>query len=142
MKLSTKGRYGIRAMYELALAYGEGTLSVKEIARKQGISEAYLEQLIAPLRKEKLVTSVRGAQGGYTLSAPPEQISVGAILRALEGPLAPAACVLEEDSCQNADGCAMHRLWSRIHVGVNELLDSITLQDMLTDSTPCHCGQQ
>lgn len=139
MKLSTKGRYGIRAMYELALAYGEGPMSIKEISRKQNIPEAYLEQLMAPLRKEGLVDSLRGAQGGYTLSAPPEQISVGSILRVLEGSLAPASCVLDEDSCQNVDGCAMHRLWSRIHIGMNQMLDSITLKDMITDTTPCHC---
>ena len=95
MKLSTKGRYGVRAMYDLALMYGQSPQSVKCIAERQGIPEAYLEQLIAPLRKAGLVLSIRGAQGGYTLADEPKNISVGAILRAVEGPLAATSCITE-----------------------------------------------
>lgn len=134
MKISTKGRYGIRAMYDLALVYGEGPQAVKTIAERQGVPEAYLEQLIAPLRKAGLVVSVRGAQGGYLLSDEPGAISIGEILRALEGPLAPEECVLDEDVCAMADECVMHALWTRLHHGINDLMDSITLKDMLTDS--------
>ncbi len=140
MKLSTKGRYGIRAMYELALEYGKGPLSIKEIAARQSIPEAYLEQLVLPLKREGLVTATRGASGGYRLSRPPKETSVGAILRALEGPLAPVACVLEEEGpCENADSCAMHKLYKRIHQGLNDMLNAITLADMLEDK-PCHCA--
>ena len=138
MKLSTRGRYGIHAMYDLAKHYGDGPQSIKLIAERQGIPEAYLEQLIAPLRKAGLVQSIRGAQGGYTLAMEPKDISVGAILRAVEGPLAATECIT--DACANSDGCAMHMLWQRIHVGVNEVMDSITLQDML-DDVNAHCAE-
>ena len=85
MKLSTRGRYGLKAMVDLALAYGGGPVSTASLAAQQGVSEAYLEQLISALRKAGLVTSSRGAQGGYALSRPPEEINVGEILRVLEG---------------------------------------------------------
>ena len=85
MKLSTRGRYGLKAMVDLALAYGGGPVSTASLAAQQGVSEAYLEQLISALRKAGLVTSSRGAQGGYALSSPPEEINVGEILRVLEG---------------------------------------------------------
>lgn len=134
MKLSTKGRYGIRAMYSLALSYGEGPQTVKTIAERQNIPEAYLEQLIARLRKAGLVTSVRGAQGGYLLSDKPQNISIGAILRAAEGPLAQVSCVLKDEEEEHAAGCAMHILWSRIYVGVNDLLNDMTLGDMVEDT--------
>ena len=139
MKLSTKGRYGIRAMYELAYVYGQGPLSIKEIAARQAIPEAYLEQLVLPLKRAGLVTATRGALGGYTLTKAPEDTSVGEVLHALEGPMAPASCVLEDDPCENADGCAMHKLYKRIHEGLNEILNSITLAEMLEDK-PCHCS--
>ena len=135
MKLSTQGQYGVRAMYDLAQLYGGAPQSVKCIAERQGIPEAYLEQLIAPLRKAGLVLSIRGAQGGYILAKEPAAISVGAILRALEGPLAATECVVSE--CERANGCAMHALWLRIHRGVNEVMDSISLQDMLEDAARC-----
>ena len=134
MKLSTKGQYGVRAMYDLACFYGGAPQSVKCIAERENIPEAYLEQLIAPLRKAGLVLSLRGAQGGYLLARPPQEISVGEILRALEGPLAATDCVLSE--CEKAEGCVMHALWLRVHRGVNAVMDSITLQDMLSDAAP------
>ena len=135
MKLSTKGQYGVRAMYDLAQLYGGAPQSVKCIAERQGIPEAYLEQLIAPLRRAGLVLSIRGAQGGYVLADKPANISVGAILRALEGPLAATECVVS--ACEHADGCAMHALWMRIHQGVNQVMDGISLQDMLDDAAQC-----
>ncbi|HRS21305.1 MAG TPA: Rrf2 family transcriptional regulator, partial [Clostridia bacterium] len=85
MILSTKGRYGLKIMYELALNYGEGPMSLKEVAQRQQLSETYLEQLIAHLKKAGLVKSIRGAQGGYELIRKPEEISVGEIIRTLEG---------------------------------------------------------
>ncbi len=138
MKLSTKGRYGIRAVYQLALDFGKGPLSTKEIASLQAIPEAYLEQLMLPLKRAGLLTATRGAFGGYSLSRPPEQVSVGEVLRALEGPLAPVHCVVEDEACENADSCAMHKLYMRIHEGLNDMLNGITLADMLEDK-PCHC---
>ena len=95
MKLSTKGRYGVAAMYELALHYGEGPISLKSIAQKQGISEHYLEQLICTLRNSGYVTSIRGAQGGYILAKDPKGITVGDIIIAMEGPIALVDCLLD-----------------------------------------------
>ncbi|SHE50187.1 transcriptional regulator, BadM/Rrf2 family [Caldanaerobius fijiensis DSM 17918] len=135
MRLSTKGQYGVRAMLELALNYGEGPIALKTIAEKQDISEHYLEQLIAILKKAGLVKSTRGAQGGYTLAMAPSEITVGDILRALEGPLAPVECVIdgEEVECQRADFCVSRLVWQKIKDSLNKVVDSITLQDMVDD---------
>ena len=132
--LSTKGRYGLKMMLELALKYGEGTMSLKDIAKKQELSETYLEQLIAHLRKASLVVSVRGAQGGYELSREPAKITVGEIIRTLEGPLAPSECIIEgEPECSRAEYCATRTIWERISKVINDEIDSITLQDMVND---------
>ena len=134
MILSTKGRYGLKMMYEFALNYGKGTMSLKEVAQKQRLSETYLEQLIAHLRKAGLVTSVRGAQGGYELSRKPEEITVGEIIRELEGPLAPSECVLDDEpECSNADYCVTRLIWEKIMDSINNVIDSITLNDMVND---------
>ena len=134
MILSTKGRYGLKMMYEFALNYGKGPMSLKEVAQKQRLSETYLEQLIAHLRKAGLVTSVRGAQGGYELSRRPEEITVGEIIRELEGPLAPSECVLDDEpECSNADYCVTRLIWEKIMDSINNVIDSITLNDMIND---------
>jgi len=140
MKLSTKGRYGVKAMFELALNYGEGPIAIKTIAEKQLISENYLEQLIAVLRKAGLVKSVRGAQGGYMLAMPPSQITVGQIIRALEGPLAPVECVMEneEPECDRAGYCVTRLVWEKIRDSIISTVDSITLQDMVNDYKKIH----
>lgn len=122
MRLSTKGRYGVKALFELAYHYGSGPLSLKEIAERQGLSEHYLEQLAAPLRRAGLVTSVRGAQGGYALGRPPQEITVGEILQALEGPL--------ELEGEDAGGSGA---WRRVIERVGKLLDSITLADLVEE---------
>ena len=133
MKLSTRGRYGIHAMYDLADHYGDGPQSIKCIAERQNIPEAYLEQLIAILRKEKLVISNRGAQGGYRLAASPEEITVGQVLRALEGGLNLVDCLLEEDSCGKTCACPSRVVWLKIRDGLNSIVDGITLQDMINE---------
>ncbi len=135
MKLSTKGRYGLKAMFELALHYGEGPVPLKNIAESQGISEHYLEQLIAVLRKNGLTSSVRGAQGGYLLNNSPKNITVGDVIRALEGDIAPADCVLDENigKCIKEDFCVTKNVWIKIKNSINEVIDSITLQDMVDD---------
>ncbi len=140
MKLSTKGRYGVKAMVELALAYGEGPIALNSIAEKQGISIHYLEQLFASLRKAGLVRSIRGAQGGYVLGDKPQKITVGDIIRTLEGPLAPADCVVEDNvnDCNKAELCVTRNLWVKIRDSINEVVDSITLQDMLDDYEKIH----
>ena len=133
MRLSTRGQYGIHAMYDLAVTYESGPQPLKAIAERQGVPEAYLEQLMAPLRREGLVNSVRGAQGGYLLARPPSEITVGQVLRTLEGDLAIIDCLIEEDSCNKADGCPTRKVWKRVRDGLNSIVDGITLQDMLED---------
>jgi len=127
-----KGRYGVRAMFELAKHYDEGPVSIKNIAVVQNISEQYLEQIFSKLKSSGLISSVRGAQGGYRLNSAPGDIRVGDILRTLEGPLAPADCVVEDDSvCDNMDHCTTYNIWKRIYGGINRVVDSISLKDML-----------
>lgn len=135
MKLSTKGRYGLTAMIDLALNYGDEPVALKSIAERQGISEPYLEQLIAGLRKAGLVKSIRGAQGGYMLSYPPDKITVGDVMRVLEGPLAPVDCVIENEpiECAKADHCVTRIIWEKIRDSINQVVDSITLQDMVDE---------
>ena len=135
MKLSTKGRYGLKAMFDLAVHDGKGPIPLKSIAERQRVSEYYLEQLIAELRRSGLVKSVRGAQGGYMLALKPSEITVGEIIRVLEGPLGPSDCVLEDGPilCDKADHCITKIVWEKIRTGISDVIDSITLQDMIDD---------
>lgn len=136
MKLSTRGEYGLRAMVDLAMRYGEGPISLKSVAERQDISDHYLEQLIAVLRKTGLVKSVRGAQGGYSLSREPGKIRVGDVIRALEGPIAPVDCVNEEDPecCARAENCVTRTIWEKVRDSITDVLDSITLEDMCKEA--------
>lgn len=121
-------------MFELAKQYGKGTMSLKDIAKNQKLSETYLEQLISHLKKAGLVNSVRGALGGYELSRPPSEITVGVIIRTLEGPLAPSDCVLDDEpECERAGYCVTRTIWEKIMDSINNVIDSITLQDMIND---------
>ncbi len=133
MKLSTKGRYGLKAIYELALNFNDNTpLPIKIIAEKIGVSELYLEQIFSVLKKNELVKSVRGAQGGYLLAKTPTDITVGDVIRALEGPVAPASCVSgEQTPCMNAEECVTKIVWEKMKSSIDECMDAITLQDML-----------
>ncbi|TDT61997.1 RrF2 family transcriptional regulator [Fonticella tunisiensis] len=134
MRLSTKGKYGVKAMFELALHYGGEPVSIKTIAEKQHISEYYLEQLFSSLRKAKLIKSTRGAQGGYVLSMPPEKITVADILNVLEGPIEISECITDEVvNCSRYNYCATRLLWLKISDSVNQVINSITLQDMIND---------
>ena len=133
MKLSTRGRYGIHAMYDLALNAEGGPQSIKAIAEREGMPEAYLEQLIAVLKREKLVTSTRGAQGGYMLARRPEEITVGEVLRALEGGLSLVDCLDEEDTCGKSCACPSRIVWMKLRDSLNAIVDGITLQDMIDD---------
>ncbi|MCX7709657.1 MAG: Rrf2 family transcriptional regulator [Clostridia bacterium] len=135
MKLSTKGRYGLKAMLDLAIHHSEGQISLKSIAERQDISENYLEQLFAILRKSGIVKSIRGSQGGYVLAQGPDSITVGSILRALEGSLAPVDCVMETEpaQCNRAEGCVTKLIWKKIRDSVNDVVDSITLEDLITE---------
>src|SRR3712207_69740 len=115
MKLSTKGRYGVRAMVDLAINYGESPMSIKSIAKRQNISELYLEQLFSPLRKAKLIKSIRGAQGGYVLNKHPKDISVSDIINVLEGPIEISSCVDTGRSKERRVGKECRSRWSPYH---------------------------
>lgn len=134
MRLSTKGRYGLMAMFELALGYGEGPIPLRLIAERQGLSDSYLEQLFSTLRRDNLIKSVRGAMGGYMLSMEPNQITVGHVLRSLEGDLSPAECASDEaGECIKEEGCATKLVLVKIKNSIDEVIDSITLMDMIED---------
>lgn len=132
MKLSTKGRYGLRALIDLAQNSTEEPVSITSIAERQEISERYLEQLMSKLKKSGIVKSIRGAAGGYILARPMEEISVGDILRALEGSLDPVDCPgLLEDGCKSADGCVTKYVWKRINDSINRTVDEIRLDQLV-----------
>lgn len=135
MKLSTKGRYGLKAMLYIAHYSWEKPVTIKAIAEFYGISEPYLEQLAAILKKSGLIKSIRGAQGGYILTKDPKDIVVGDIIRVLEGPLTISECTAEEypTECANADFCVSRGLWERLRESISSVLDSMTLQDMLDE---------
>lgn len=132
MKISTKGKNAIKLMLDLATYNNGEPVSVKDISKRQGISEKYLEQIISMLNKASLVKSVRGAHGGYVLNYPPEKYTVGRILRVVEGDMAPTDCVGENAiPCENKSMCVSYRLWEKLDAAVNEVLDGFTLADML-----------
>ncbi|HIZ74171.1 MAG TPA: Rrf2 family transcriptional regulator [Candidatus Mediterraneibacter stercoravium] len=137
MKLSTKGRYGLRALIDLAQYSGGDTpVSITSISDRQAISERYLEQLMAKLKKAGLVRSVRGAGGGYILAKDIHEISVGDVLRALEGNLDPVECAgLEPDGeCKAADSCVTKYVWKRINESINRTVDEIRLDQLVEES--------
>lgn len=133
MKLSTRTEYGIRAMVELARAYGSGPLALADIARAQGLSEGYLEQIIAPLRRARLVVATRGVKGGYSLVSSPASVTAGQIMRALEGPLDLIGCASEYGSvvsCERELVCGSRRLWLKLRDSILGVLNSTTLADI------------
>lgn len=132
MKISTKGRYALRLMIDLALNDDGNPIRIKDIAERQGISDKYLEQIISVLNKAGYVRSVRGPQGGYTLKRKPEDYTVGMILRLTEGSLAPVACVEEDEAnCERQNGCVTYILWKKISDAISEVVDTVTLKDLV-----------
>lgn len=134
MKLSTKGRYGLRALIDLALYSEEEPVSIQSIAKRQNLSESYLEQLVRKMRTAGLVVSVRGAGGGYQLSRPAEEISVGDVLRALEGNLDAVSCNANTEGCEGADLCVTKYVWARINESITQAVDSISIEQLLEES--------
>ena len=130
MKLSTKGRYGMRAMLDLALHYGQGPTMVKDIAGRQEISERYLEHLLISLKAAGMVRSTRGTRGGFSLTAPPSQIRLSEIVRALEGSLAPVDCVDDPGACTRSQSCVTRDLWMEMRDSMESVLSSMTLQEL------------
>ena len=130
MKISTRGRYGVRIMLDVARYGGEGPVRIADSAARQAVPAKYAEQITGALVKGGLLRSIRGAAGGYALAKAPEKYTVGEILRCMEGNLAPTPCA-ESDCCDRADCCVTHVLWQGLHQLTETYLDGITLNDML-----------
>ena len=130
MKLSTRGRYGTRAMLDLALHYGKGPVLLKDTARRQEISERYLEHIMIALVSTGLVQSMRGQHGGFSLAKVPKEIKLSQIIQAVEGPISLVACVDDPKICNRVDVCVTHEIWKKLKKAMLEILDSITLEDI------------
>lgn len=142
MRISTRGRYGLRALVDMALNNPTEITTLRSIAESQNISESYLEQVFTSLRKAGLVIAIRGAQGGYKLGRPADQISVSEILRSLEGPLAPVHCVGVNNAvqqCERENHCITRSFWEELNKVINDFLDNITLQDLVDKAKKDHC---
>ena len=131
MKLSTKIRYGTRAILELASRFGEGPIELKEIARSQEISIKYLEQVIIPLRTAGIVKSARGSKGGYSLAKPPSEICLFDVVETLEGPLYLVDCIKDSKLCRRSSSCVPRDIWSEVSDALHRVLKSITLEEMV-----------
>ena len=131
MKLSTKARYGMRAMLSLALDDGKGPVPLRKIAKEQGISEKYLEHLMASLKSASLVRSVRGMRGGYRLAKPSSQIRLDEVVRVLEGSIVPVECVGDPGLCRRSRFCVLRDVWGQVKEAMEAVLESTTLQDLV-----------
>lgn len=131
MRISTKGRYALRLMLDLATNDSGAPIRLKDAARRQNISEKYLEQIISILNKAGFVRSIRGPQGGYVLSRRPEEYTVGMILRQTEGSLAPVECVEHALGCEMEGGCVTRILWEKINDAISGVVDTVTLEDLM-----------
>ena len=132
MRISTKGRYALRLMLDLAMEENGKPVSIKDIAGRQGISEKYLEQIVATLNKAALVKSIRGSHGGYMLSEPPRNYTVGRILRTMEGNLSPTDCVGANGwPCENKATCVSLIIWQKLDEAINGVLEGMTLEDLV-----------
>jgi Rrf2 family cysteine metabolism transcriptional repressor len=131
LKISSKGRYGLIAMLDLAIHSRELHISLNSIAQRQGVSASYLEQVFSMLRKAGLISSIKGAQGGYSLSTKPDKISVGDILRALEGEL--TVTDQQEQGINSIQDCVRIRVWDQLNQHINDFVDSITLEDLVNE---------
>jgi len=135
MKISTKGKYGLRAMIDLAQYSEQEAVSISSIAQRQKISESYLEQLVAKLKKAGLVVSIRGAAGGYRLARPASDISVGDVLRALEGDVRAVICTAQtEEGCEGEELCVTKYVWQRINESIEKTVDEMMLDQLVAES--------
>lgn len=137
MGISTKSTYGIRAMFELALHYGNNPISVTYISNKENISVPYMEQLLSKLRRKGLVKSVRGPTGGYILAKDPKDITVGDIVMALDGEITPSHCTAGKaanKNCKMIDRCVTKTVWQKLKVAVDGMLNGVTLKDLANDA--------
>ncbi len=131
MRFSTKGRYGARAMMDLALHHGQGPVMIKDIALRQEISEKYLEQLLTILRRAGIIMSIQGAKGGFLLARPPTEITLLNILQTLEGSLSPVHCLDHPESCERASCCVTMEIWEEVKQSIESVLQNVTLEYMV-----------
>jgi len=132
MKVSTKGRYALRLMIDIAMHEGADPVRIKDISKRQEVSEKYLEQIIAVLNKAGYVKSIRGPKGGYLLAKKPKDYTAGMILRLTEGSMAPVSCLeFEENDCPRQEQCATLELWKRLDTAIKDVVDSVTLEDLV-----------
>ncbi|HYA31445.1 MAG TPA: Rrf2 family transcriptional regulator [Thermodesulfovibrionales bacterium] len=131
LKLSTKGQYGVRAMFEIARGYPRSPVTIKEISETQEVSVAYLEQILNKLRRAGLIRSVKGPGGGYLLVERPQDVTIASILKELEGPVAITSCLDPEEGCSRVEGCVTHLLWRSLGAKIEAFLETITLKDLL-----------
>ena len=131
MKLSTRSRYGIRMMLDLAQHYNDGYVQIGDVAEREGISVKYLEQLIIPLKKAHYIKSARGPKGGHVLAKPPEQITVGEIVKLLEGGIDLSRCIGDPDICDRSETCLSRSIWERATRAMHNELNSLTLSDVI-----------
>ncbi len=131
MRISTKIRYGSRAILVLALHYGEGPIELKEIAKEENISLKYLEQVINPLRTGGLVKSIRGSKGGYSLAKPPSEICLYDVVEVLEGPVHLIECLRDSKACQKVSSCVTREIWKEVSEAISKIFYSVTLEDMV-----------
>lgn len=135
MKISTKGRYALRLMIDIAMHGTDENVSIRDVAARQDISIKYLEQIVSMLVRVGYLRSIRGAQGGYRLAKTPAEYTVGDILRITEGSLAPVTCLEDgQDSCERASKCVTKKLWKGLYEAVNNYVDSVTLEDLINDT--------
>ena len=131
MRISTKIRYGARAMLELASRYGEGPVDLKEIAKKEDISLKYLEQVIIPLRTAGLVKSIRGSKGGYSLARPPSEICLNDLVEILDGPIDLIECLKDPKGCPRSPSCVTRDIWMGASDAIHKIFNSITFEEMV-----------
>lgn len=132
MKISTKGRYGLRILIDLAMHDPEKPRMIKDIAKSQQISEKYISRLVIELRRAKLIRSVRGVKGGFYLAKPPEKITLLEVLETMEGPISLVDCVRSPQICEHANNCPSRNVWAELNSGIQELTQKITLDDILS----------
>jgi Rrf2 family protein len=135
MKVSTKGDYGVRALVELAHRYGQGPVQSAEIAARQEVPEPYLDQLLSTLRRAGFIRSVRGPQGGHALIRRPQEVKLSEVVMALEGSLAPTACVDDPDACTKSGGCVQREVWEQVRDATLDILERTTIADLAAKET-------
>jgi Rrf2 family protein len=139
IRFSTRGEYGLRMMMDLARRYGDGPQPLSDIAKRESLPLTYLEQLAGKLRRAELISSTHGAHGGYVLTRPPAQMTVGEVMRVLEGPISPMVCATEgvtEALCERQTFCGANVVWERVRDSVAQALDGLTLADLVPPTPP------